>query len=109
MYAKVATPRMAAWAPTITWSSCAGSTLEKWPSRKMIVLTIVREMTKIAADVKAGRHGAESHNSIGNSSSTGTTTSHQWSGSKKMVPALAAATEKSATIPSSISRRGGGV
>src|SRR5262245_12048920 len=74
----------------------------------MIVPTIVREMTNTAADIKAGRQRAASQSSMGNTNSTGTTTSHQWSGNKKMMIAMVAATATSATMPSKTSRRGGG-
>src|SRR5215211_6003039 len=89
-------------------SSIARSTLSKIPALTMIALTIVREMMNTAADVKAGRHRAASHKSSGNSISTGTITSDQGSGRKKMTATIAAATETSAAMPTKISARGGG-
>src|SRR5215208_5984422 len=74
----------------------------------MIALTIVREMIKTAADVKAVRHRAASHKSSGNSISTGTMTSDHGAGRKKMTAMIAAATKTSAAMPSKISARGGG-
>ena len=72
----------------------------------MIALTIERETMKTAADMKAGRHRAESHNSSGNNSSIGIRFP-QGLGSKKITAAIPAATTMSAVMPSRISRRGG--
>src|SRR5205814_6192028 len=71
-------------------------------------LTVIRQTTKTAAEVNAGRQRADSHNRSGNNSSTGITRSHQASGKTKMIAAIAAATAMSPTRPSMTSRRGAG-
>src|SRR5262245_54006879 len=98
-------PTIPAWAPQMR-ASVVGSALAKCPTLKVTARTIVSEVTNIAVDVKAGRQRAESHNSNGNRSSTGTTVSHQISGNRKMTNPVVAATAMTAALASNNSRRG---
>src|SRR5206468_10041331 len=100
-------PTIPAWAPQMR-ASVVGSALAKCPMLKVTARTIVSEVTNIAVDVKAGRQRAESHNSSGNRSSTGTTISHQISGNRKITNAVVTAIAVTAAMPSNSSSRGVG-
>ena len=102
-----AMPTIPAWAPQMR-ASGMGPILPKCPISKVTAQTIMSEITNIAADVKASRQRTESHNSNGNKSSTGTTTSHQISGNTKMIIPVIAAIAARTVQPSMTSRRGVG-